>query len=189
MSRLFFFVCILSIVWACKDDHKPEEQFVYLGPVMTVDDLNVAFTDSGRVRVKMSSAKQLKMQNENEVYPKPVYVNFIDENAVEYSSLRGDSGKYIQKENQYIIQGNVFFFNREQQQSLSTNELVWDPNKKIVYTDKKVQVNTPNDQIIGNGMEASEDFSTYKFTGGITGYFQVDSLITQPDTAQSRVLN
>ncbi len=166
----------------------PEEQFIYLGPVMTVDDLNVTFTDSGRVKVKMSTAKQLKMQNEDEIYPKAVYVNFINDDAVEYSSLRGDSGKYIKKENHYLIQGNVFFYNREQQQSLSTNELIWDPNKKIVYTNKKVQVNSPSDQIVGNGMEATEDFSEYKFIGGISGFFQVDSLITQPDTAQSRVL-
>jgi LPS export ABC transporter protein LptC len=179
----------LVILWSCEEEDETKENFAYLGPVMTVDDLNVAFTDSGRVRVKMSTARQLKMQNEDEVYPKAVYVNFIDVNAVEYSSLRGDSGKYVQKDNKYVIQGNVFFYNRVAQQSLSTNELIWDPNKKIIYTDKKVQVNTPNDQIIGNGMEASEDFSNYKFTGGITGYFQVDSLITQPDTAQSRVLD
>ncbi|WP_082391150.1 LPS export ABC transporter periplasmic protein LptC [Jiulongibacter sediminis] len=189
MKRFVYLFIALSVLWACEEEDETKENFVYLGPVMTIDDLNVAFTDSGRVRVKMSTAKQLKMQNEDEVYPKAVYVNFIDENAVEYSSLRGDSGKYVQKENRYIIQGNVFFYNRQAQQSLSTNELVWDPNKKIIYTDKKVQVNTPNDQIIGNGMEASEDFSSYKFTGGITGYFQVDSLVTQPDTAQSRVLD
>jgi hypothetical protein len=52
-----------------------------------------------------------------------------------------------------------------------------------------VQVNTPTDQLIGNGMEAAQDFSTYKFIGGITGFFKVDSLITTPDTTNSKVLN
>ncbi|UBM58872.1 LPS export ABC transporter periplasmic protein LptC [Marinilongibacter aquaticus] len=183
----FLFLCLIGSLLACEESQEEEKKFLYMGPAMTVDDLNISYSDSGRVVVKMSTAKQLKMQNEDEVYPKPVYINFINREGVEYSSLRADSGKYIKKDNYYKVMGNVFFYNREAQQSLSTNELIWDPNKKIVHTDKKVQVNTPSDQIVGNGMEASQDFSKYKFTGAITGFFEVDSLITQPDS-NSRAL-
>jgi LPS export ABC transporter protein LptC len=183
MYRIWFF-CIIAagMIVACAEPDDTNN-FVYLGPVMIVEDLNVSYLDSGRVAVKVSTAIQQKMKNEDEVYPKTVYVNFINKDGVEYSSLRGDSGKYFKSENYYLIQGNVFVYNREQQQSLSTNELIWTPSKQKFHTNKKVKVNTPNDQIVGNGMEANQDFSSYKFTGGITGYFQVDSLVTQPEKA------
>lgn len=183
MRRFWLFCIVLSYLWACEESDDSEDNYVYLGPIMTIEDLSVTYLDSGRVAVKVSTAIQQKLKNEDEVYPKAVYVNFINKDGVEYSSLRGDSGKYFKKDNYYLIQGNVFVYNREQQQSLSTNELIWNPNRQKVYTDKKVKVNTPNDQIIGNGMEAAQDFSSYKFTGGITGYFQVDSLVTEPEKA------
>ncbi|MFT6879082.1 MAG: LPS export ABC transporter protein LptC [Psychromonas sp.] len=188
MLRLSSILLFVGLV-ACEDQSLTTEQFVYTGPIMTTENLAITYSDSGRVVVKMSTALQEKMQDENERYPKAVYVNFINRDAVEYSSLRGDSGRYVKSKDHYVIMGNVFFYNREQQQSLSTNELTWSPGKRKIYSDKRVQVNTPNDQMVGNGMEANHDFSNYKFTGGITGYFQVDSLITQPDTSQSRVLN
>jgi LPS export ABC transporter protein LptC len=187
MRWLVSFMIIL-LIWACDESEETENQFVYTGPAMTTENLAISYSDSGRVIVKMSTAIQEKLQNEDEVYPKAVYVNFINDDAVEYSSLRGDSGKYIKMEDHYIIMGNVFFYNREQQQSLSTNELIWSPAKKIVYSNKKVQINTPTDQLVGNGMEAAQDFSTYKFIGGITGFFKVDSLITKPDTTNTKLL-
>lgn len=177
------------LFFACEEKVEQEHQFIYTGPTMAVQDLDITYLDSGQVTVKMSTAEQLKLQNEDEKYPKAIYVNFINENGVEYSNLRADSGKYFKKDNYYLMQGNVFFYNVEAQQSLSTNELIWKPEMRKIYSEKRVQVNTPYDQIVGNGLEAEQDFSRYKFTGNITGFFQVDSLITSPDPAQSRVLN
>jgi hypothetical protein len=87
-------ILLILLLWACEESNQPENQFVYTGPIMTTENLAISYSDSGRVIVKMSTAIQEKMQNEDEVYPKAVYVNFINDDAVEYSSLRGDSGKY-----------------------------------------------------------------------------------------------
>ncbi len=167
---------------ACEEKKAVDSNFVYTGPNMISENLSIAYSDSGRVTVKMSTAEMRRLQNNDELYPKAIYVTFLDKNGVEYSSLRGDSARKENALNRYLIMGNVFFYNRQQQQSLSTEELIWDPNKRIVFTNKKVAVNTPTDRIEGRGMEAAQDFSNYKFTGGVTGYFQVDSLITQADT-------
>ena len=179
----------LFLMISCDEKVEQEHQYVYMGPTMEVQDLDITYLDSGKVTVKMSTAEQLKLQNEDEEYPKAIYVNFINDYGVQYSSLRADSGKYFKKDNYYLMQGNVFFYNVEAQQSLSTSELIWKPETRKIYSQKRVQVNTPYDQIVGNGLEAEQDFSRYKFTGNITGFFQVDSLITTPDPAQSRVLN
>jgi LPS export ABC transporter protein LptC len=169
----------IGLLYACSEEKKAIKAVEYTGPIMTAEDLNVSYSDSGRVIVKMKTAKQMRMANGNEKYPKAVYVNFIDKNGVEYSSLRGDSGEFNQAEKLYILRGNVFFFNRVAQQSLSTPELFWTPRLKKIYSNKSVKINTPNRQIRGVGMEADQDFTKYTIRK-VSGVFEVDSLMSQP---------
>lgn len=186
MKNLFILFVIIFIglpaFFSCEKENKNTDFIEYDGPVLNIDNLNVTFSDSGRVKVKMSTAKQLKFKNENEVYPKAVYVNFLDKNGVEYSMLRGDSGRYVKSENLYRIQGNVFFNNRLLQQSLSTEELIWNPVTKKIFTDKKVTIKTPRESITASGgMDATEDFSQYSLRRP-KGVFLVDSIRTMVDT-------
>jgi LPS export ABC transporter protein LptC len=181
-----YLVAILFFFYLTSCDEKQEEKinYVYQGPLMTVENLSVMYSDSGNVKVKMNSAKQLKLQNEDEVYPKTIYVNFLDKNSVEYSSLRGDSARFYKSEQYYKIMGNVFFFNRLKQQSLSTEVLIWNPSKRRIYTDKAVKIQTPTDEIRGIGLDADQDFTKYSIRRP-TGFFSIDSLTTQPDTIRN----
>ncbi|NBA87952.1 LPS export ABC transporter periplasmic protein LptC [Emticicia sp. CRIBPO] len=181
--RLLLLLSVLSapVLFSCEDKKKEEKAVHYNGPVMTVDNLSIAYSDSGRVTVKMSTAKQLKMQNEDEIYPKAVYINFIDKAGVEYSSLRGDSGSFSKVNNLYTLRGNVFFFNRTLQQSLATEELFWNPLTKKIYSNQKVKIKTPKDNLVAMGMEANQDFSKYSIKKP-KGTFMVDSLRSEPDT-------
>ena len=81
-----------------------------------------------------------------------------------------------------MLKGNVFFNNRLLQQTLSTEELYWNPITKKVYSDKKVTILTPRESITAlGGMDASEDFSKYSLRKP-KGIFMVDSLKTIVDT-------
>ncbi len=172
-----FFIAIIFGLVACDEEKKKVSNFEYLGPIMTIDNLNITYSDSGYVRVKVSSAKQLSMENQDIIYPKAVFVNFIDKSGVEYSSLRSDSANYSKAKNLYTFRGNVFFFNRQAQQSMATEELFWSPALKKIYSTKAVKINTPTHQFNGIGMEANEDFSKYTIKQ-LKGSFMVDSLFT-----------
>jgi LPS export ABC transporter protein LptC len=184
MRGFILIIGILTFTCIACEEVKKEEAFIeYLGPTMTTDNLNVAYSDSGRVKVKLSTAKNLKFSNQNEEYPKAVYVNFIDKNGVEYSSLRSDSGKYTKEKNLYTLNGNVFFNNRLLNQSLSTEQLFWDPTNKKIYSNVKVTIKTPRESIVASGgMDASEDFSNYRLRKP-KGIFLMDSLKTIVDTS------
>lgn len=178
----FLFILASPALFSCEDEKNKEEFVEYFGPTLTIDNLAVSFSDSGRTKVKMSTAKQLKFLNQDEHYPKAVYVNFLDKNGVEYSMLRGDSGRYSKEKNLYKITGNVFFNNRLLQQSLSTEELYWNPVTKKIYTEKKVTIKTLRETITAaGGMDATEDFSKYSLRRP-KGTFMVDSLRTIVDT-------
>ena len=174
---LLFFTLFLT---SCEEKKKVEVANKYNGPLMATENLVVMYSDSGRTTVKLTTARQLKFQNEDEVYPKAVYVTFYDKNGVEYSSLRGDSGRYEKSNGLYKVMGNVFFFNRLQQQSLATDVLNWSPLRKKVYTDRKFTIKTPKEELHGIGMDADQDFTHYTMRR-TKGTFAVDSLNSQTD--------
>jgi LPS export ABC transporter protein LptC len=177
------FCCFLILAFfltSCEEKRKVEVLTKYNGPLMSTENLNVIYSDSGRVKVKLTTAQQLKFQNEDEVYPKAVYITFYDKNGVEYSSLRGDSGRYEKSNGLYKVMGNVFFFNRLQQQSLITDLLNWSPLRKKVYTDRKFTIKTPKEELHGIGMDADQDFTHYTMRK-TKGTFAVDSLNSQTD--------
>ena len=165
---------------SCEDKKKTGVPQKYNGPMMVTDNLAVMLSDSGKTTIKVTTAKQIKLQNEDEVYPKTVYVTFFDKNGVEYSSQRGDSGRYFKNEGLYKVMGNVFFFNRLQQQSLSTDLLNWSSTKKIIYTDYPFIIKTRFDEIHGIGMQADQDFTHYTMRK-TKGVFAIDSLTTEEE--------
>ncbi|MFY7913012.1 MAG: LPS export ABC transporter periplasmic protein LptC [Emticicia sp.] len=178
--EVIFLLSMTLFLTSCEEKKKVEATKKYNGPLMATENLNVMYSDSGRTTVKLTTARQLKFENEDEVYPKAVYVTFYDKNGVEYSSLRGDSGRYEKSKGLYKVMGNVFFFNRLQQQSLSTEVLNWSPVQKKVFTDKKFTIKTPKEELHGIGMDADQDFTHYTMRR-TKGTFAVDSLNAQTD--------
>ncbi len=184
------FIGVLAVIFldSCESKQKQGNGIKYNGPSMSTENLRVLFGDSGRTKVKLTTALQLKYDSGDEVYPKAVYVTFFDKNGVEYSSLRGDSGKYVKGLGIYKVMGNVFFFNRLQQQSLSTDLLNWTPIQKKIYTNTRFTIKTLKEEIHGVGMEADQDFTHYtmKKTKGV---FTVDSLGSFEDTSVDTTSN
>lgn len=178
---LYLIAITVSLFISCQEDvdTKSETTQEYTGPIMEIENLTVTLSDSGRTTIKLTTPKQLKLKNEDEIYPKTVYVTFYDKNGVQYSTLRGDSARFYKETNQYVITGNVFFFNRLAQQSMSSELINWNPLTRKISTDKRITINTPTEKITGIGMTADQDFTNYTLNR-VSGIFQVDSLVTQP---------
>jgi hypothetical protein len=45
---------------------------------------------------------------------------------------------------------------------LNTEEIIWDEQKKKIYSDKYVTIHTKDEILFGYGFESNEDFSKYK---------------------------
>jgi len=53
---------------------------------------------------------------------------------------------------------------------LNTEHLIWDQNKKIIYSDVFVKITTPTQILFGKGLESDERFENWKIknpTGNI----------------------
>jgi LPS export ABC transporter protein LptC len=171
---LIFSILIAFISQSCDEKKVELPKIIYNGPLLVVDNLNVTYSDSGYTKIKLSSAKQLKYSDENEFYPKPVFVTFYDKNNFAYTSIRGDSARFIKNENLYKIMGNVFLLNQSRHESLSTPELFWSADRRTIYTDKPVVLKNPDEELKGVGFTANQDFTNVKMRK-LTGIISVEA--------------
>lgn len=174
-SVLCPFVLLFLVFTGCKEEKKVIDRKTYNGPLSEVYGVNMVYSDSARLVVKMSTESQLTMPNEDKVYPHEVRVFFFDKFGNNSTTLRSDSARYIRIKNVYHIMGRVVINNQIKHEVLETDELFWNVDNKKIYTEKPVDVKTPEQILHGVGMDSNQDFTEYTLRK-VTGVVSVKSL-------------
>ncbi len=159
--RLFILTGLLmALLVACGEEKEAKKMVLYKGPLSEVNNLDMLFSDSAKVRIHLKAPLQLELENGDRTFPKGVFIEFYDEKGVKTSTLKANKGiRYAN--NIYYVQGNVIVHNLEKNETLNTEELNWKPDTKKIYTDKFVTIKTPESVLKGTGLDAEQDFSRY----------------------------
>ncbi|MBC7919940.1 MAG: LPS export ABC transporter periplasmic protein LptC [Ferruginibacter sp.] len=171
-SGVLAFGVLLGLCACGSEDANPTPVKEYGGPMMEVDTIETLYSDSARLVVKMNAARQLKMFNGDEMYPKGVNIVFYDKDGTVSATLRSDRGKYKKETNLYTVYGNVVVVDEKKGQTIRTEALNWSPVTKKIHTDKFVTITTPTEVLKGYGLNTSQDFSAYEIQKP-TGIFDV----------------
>lgn len=101
-------------------------------------------------------------------FPKSINVNFYKENRQIESVVKARYAKYFETLGKVYLRDSVVVFNTTGD-TLHCNDLWWDQNEGIFYTDKDVIIRTKTQQLNGTGFWALSSFSKYtiKNTTGI----------------------
>jgi LPS export ABC transporter protein LptC len=137
----------------------------YTGPQVISHDLDVVFTDSARLNMKMKAKKQIILQNEDQEFTEGFALEFYNKNSgLMYSTLNSNYAYFDQVKNRWLIRGTVVVKNTEKGQMLETEELYWEPEKGdiLVEDQHKVTITEPDQVLYGMGLKAKDDFSYYK---------------------------
>ena len=171
--------CILPNVFclliSCEDDKKVIKKEEYKGPISEVYGINMTYSDSAKLVVRMTTDVQLTMASEDKIFPKEIRVFFFDKFGNNTTKFRGDSARFIRAKNLYRIMGRVQIDNQVKHEILETPELFWSPDTKKIYTDKQVDIKTPDQVLHGMGMDSNQDFTDYTIRK-VTGVVSVKSL-------------
>ncbi len=169
MYRIVFFTLLIVAIVACSDKQLSNEKFVepYKGPMMTAKNINTIYSDSGYKKVNLQAPLQLLLQNNDREFPEGIYVEFFDKGKNPKAILTSNYAIFYKDKNLYKISGKVIVDNKDQGKKLSTEELFWSPINKKIYTDKHILIETPNEIIEGNGLDADQDFSSYSIRNPI----------------------
>ena len=146
----------------------------YTGPAIEAENITTLFTDSAQLKVKLQAPVQWELQNKDREFPKGMEVDFYENDSTHTSKLTANYGYYYDVEKLYKATGNVIINNKEKGEKMTTEELFWEPENEKIYTTKFVRIQTEDEILEGYGLEAKEDFSSYKIKNP-TGIFSMEN--------------
>lgn len=164
-SYLFFICSLMLALASCEND--PEEVnlvgAVANGPVQSGKDVELIYSDSARIKVKLFAPQLDKYEGDNprNELPQGVKVEFYDDRMQVKTKLTANYGIQYEREKKVEVKNDVVVVNEKKEQ-LNTEHLIWDEQTRKIYTDAFVKITTANEVIFGEGLEATEDFSYYE---------------------------
>ncbi len=179
VSRLSFIITYYAFIIflsGCEEQKALKQTKAYQGPIEEIDGVKMLYSEAAQLRVRMTTARQYRYQNDDRKYPESVNILFFGPNGEEVTTLRSDSGRYDKAKDLYTVMGHVVVINKQKQEKLTTDQLNWNPRTKKVYTDRPVLVQSQQtgERLKAEGLDSNQDFSQYSLRGRVTGVFNVE---------------
>ncbi|MEM9897019.1 MAG: LPS export ABC transporter periplasmic protein LptC [Bacteroidota bacterium] len=159
--RIFILV-LWTVILACEQRKDLVDQVLYEGPLSSMDSISTLLSDSGNIVMHMKADRQNNYENGDQEWPGGFFLESYDSDGLVTTMFRADSVYYSKMERLYHATGNVIVRNLENGDELKTEELFWDPDEDLFYTEKFVTIKSDDEVHSGEGMEASQDFSSYE---------------------------
>jgi len=155
----------LVLLNSCKNDMQVIRSFSIVDtlPLEAAKDIEVIYSDSGRVKAILKGPLMNKYEKEAAmlIFPEGFELTFFDSAMTVRSTINAHYGKVDEKSNTMEARYNVVVVNRKKNEQLDTEHLVWDEKKQIIYSDVFVKITTPHEVIFGDGLVSNQDFSSY----------------------------
>lgn len=125
--------------------------------------IELIFSDSAIIKFKLTAGRLERRDGENPVteFLDGVKIVFYDSGLKSENEIKADFATHYEKEDRIVAKSNVVVVNVKGE-TLNTEELTWERQKQIVYTDKFVKITTADETLLGDGLESNEDFTKYK---------------------------
>jgi LPS export ABC transporter protein LptC len=151
----------------------------YSDPVMSAKNIEVVFSDSGKIQGKLYSVLLNRFEGKDPYleFPKGFRIEMFDSALRVETTIRAQYGKRREIQRIMEAKGNVIVRNEIKNEQLNTDHLIWDENHRKIYSDVAVKITTPDKVLFGKGLESNESFTRYRIIG-VTGQMTVkkDSL-------------
>jgi LPS export ABC transporter protein LptC len=158
------FAAISLLLSGCKND-LDEAKLITSRANVNIEkgkDVIIQYSDHGNTKIK-ATAKTLTRFNVERPYLEftdGIKIVFYSEDKSVGTTMTADYATAVENSNLMTARKNVEVINAKGEK-LNTEEIIWDEQKKIIYSNAFVKITTADEIIWGNGMEANEDFSDY----------------------------
>lgn len=175
MRKIFLHLFILVGLSGCLDDGQNADQFKdYDGPVLETSNVELLYSDSAVVTIRLTGKKQLKYENGDEEFPEGFYIEFFEEDGTKSSTIEANQGTFNKEKNLYTATGEVVVKNLLSGEKLETELLNWNPGKHEIYTDRYVEITTDGEVLMGEGLRSDDKFIAYEILKP-TGSFSINN--------------
>ncbi|MCQ2263516.1 MAG: LPS export ABC transporter periplasmic protein LptC [Bacteroidales bacterium] len=152
---------------SCKDDEFSRDTlYTYNGkaPDESTSNLNLTFSESGRLNFKLSTPLLNKYGNVGGYMdcPKGITIISYDNWGNPESMLKADYAINAEGEMRMEAQRNVVITNLKKGDTITTEKIIWDKRMHKIYSDVPVRQTRADGAVyIGSGFDADEKFTKY----------------------------
>jgi LPS export ABC transporter protein LptC len=150
---------------SCKNDPKEIDQLMRKSAQEDkAEDVAIIYSEQGKAKIRMFTKEFVRNEQAKPPYTdmrKGLRVEFYNDSMVIQTTLDALYGRYYEEKGDVLIRDSVVVVNQKGD-TLRTEELIWNQKVKKIYTEKFVRINTPDQVMLGDGLEANEDFSWYR---------------------------
>jgi LPS export ABC transporter protein LptC len=159
-------LCSSCFFYACKSNLEKINTIIDKQEMDTekADSVTVLYSSNGTVKAKLQAKTFVHVSENTQPYAEMkngLKVLFYDANHSVVNTLTAKRGRYFEKNNNVLLRDSVFVKNSKNEE-LRTEELIWNEQSQLFFTEKHVTITTATQIISGDGMEANQDFSHYK---------------------------
>ncbi len=160
-QRKIYFLLFSLLAFSCNDKEDVAQFEEYTGPMRILSNAVIMHSDSAKIQGKLITPLLYEFINSDKELPKGGFIEFYDKLGLISATLRADYGYFTDEEQVWKIEGNVVLINLENNESLNTEQLFWNPVAGNVYTDMFVRIEREDEILTGTGLTAKQDFSSY----------------------------
>jgi LPS export ABC transporter protein LptC len=177
-SRLLSIVsCLSSLVSLSSCNNSLEEAKLIISRanvnIEKGKDVQINYSDNGVVRIQASGPTATRFNTEKPYleFPDGIKILFYNSAREVESTLTAKHATAVENSHSMTARDSVVVVNNKGE-VLNTDELIWDEEKKIIYSNSFVKISTKDEILYGNGMIANENFTDYTIKH-ITGTIKV----------------
>jgi LPS export ABC transporter protein LptC len=173
--KLLCVFCLVSSLSCCKNSLEEAKLIISRANVKIEkgQDVVINYSDNGVVRIQASGPTATRYNTEKPYleFSDGIQILFFNAEHIIESKLTAKYATAIENSKSMTARDSVVVVNNKGE-LLNTDELIWDEDKKIIYSNSFVKITTPDEIIYGNGMTANENFTDYTIKH-ITGKIKV----------------
>lgn len=181
MKRLLPYVAFALFICSCENDMNAVRRF---------DAIKVGVEQADTVETIVSQTAHVKgiltapyMERHTSIpafteFPRGLKVIFYSDSLTETSELTAKYGKMMQTENDIYLRDSVIFKNRKTSERLDCRELKWDARRQLFVSNSLSRVATITDTLYGQGFEANQNFSKWRFIDAWGSFLPPDSTLS-----------
>ncbi len=166
-SISYFYFCVLLVISLLSCERKIDtikKDVVLLLPSITAKNSTTVFTDSGKVQLVMSFDIMESYNNAEEPYSEfksGIKAFFYDGHPEPAGTVFAKYAKYIDKKKLWELKDSVVVVN-ESSDKLETEQLFWDQEKDLIYTDRFIKITNEDQTVMGTGFESDHRLTRRK---------------------------
>jgi LPS export ABC transporter protein LptC len=154
---------MVMVLFSCENSLDKVKEFIDTDTINGVLAYNVIFTrsDSGFVQARLTAPVMHSTEGDSAIleFPQGFVAYLYDKNHRPSSKICGNYGIRYDKEELMYARDSVVIENLSTKETMFTETLYWNQERKKIYTRNPVKIISPDKIIFGDSLNANEDFT------------------------------